>query len=57
MYGSFYSSEIGMFRMAATNYSSLVLIVYGEGKKLVVTPDRAEEFVAVVDSKKVKPFM
>ncbi len=45
MYGTYRSSAIGPFTMAATNTSNLILIECINSNKLIISPDTPQEFL------------
>jgi len=51
-YGLCYSRRIGLFRAYMTNRTTLVLITLRSGKKVLLSPERPEEFLnAVVEAR------
>jgi hypothetical protein len=47
-YGTFYSFRLGLFKGYITNSKTLVFIKHNNGKKILLSPDRPDEFVAAV---------
>ncbi len=45
-YGLFYNSQMGHMTFYATRTSSAILILTKKGKKIILTPDNPEEFLA-----------
>jgi hypothetical protein len=48
MYGVYYSSSVGIFKAYITNMSNLVLIKYSDDKKILLSPEKPEEFVNTI---------
>jgi hypothetical protein len=48
-FGLFYASRIGIFNAYITNTKTLVLIKYDHGKKILLSPERPEEFLDAVN--------
>ena len=47
-YGLFYTSRLGIFNAYVTNRETLVFIKCDNGKKILLSPERPEEFLGIV---------
>jgi hypothetical protein len=51
-YGYFWSLRLGLFKAYITNTQTLIFIKYGDNKKILLSPERPEEFLRAITQAK-----